>query len=111
MKPAEIRQLCDLYGEHAMSSSLVQRWVRLFNEGHKNVCYDLWSGRLSVVNEDLVRAFEEKIRDTDDSPLHHFPCIFLKFHGYFFTKLCLVKLSFGNCVHTVCRRCIWKNTN
>jgi len=69
-----------------MSSSLVQRWVRLFNEGHKNVCYDLWSGRLSVVNEDLVRAFEEKIRDTDDSPLHHFPCIVLKFHGHFFTK-------------------------
>jgi len=24
---------------------------------------DLWSGQLSVVNEDLVRAFEEKIRD------------------------------------------------
>jgi len=50
-------------GKHAMSSSLVQRWVRLFNEGHKNVYDDLWSGRLSVVNEDLVRAFEEKIRD------------------------------------------------
>jgi len=27
------------------------------------VCYDLWSGRLSVVNEDLVRAFEEKMRE------------------------------------------------
>ena len=24
----------------------------------------------------------------DDSPLRHFPCIFLKFHGHFFTKLC-----------------------
>jgi len=24
---------------------------------------DLWSGRLSVVNEDLVHAFEEKIRE------------------------------------------------
>ena len=24
---------------------------------------DLWSGRLSVVNEDLVLAFEEKIRE------------------------------------------------
>ena len=23
---------------------------------------DLWSGRLSVVNEDLVRAFEDKIK-------------------------------------------------
>jgi len=28
MKPVEIhRQLCDVYGEHAMSSSVVRRWV------------------------------------------------------------------------------------
>jgi len=63
MKLAEIRQLCDLYGVHAMSSSMVWRWVRLFNKGHKIVYDDLWSGRLSVVNEDLMRAFQEKIRD------------------------------------------------
>ena len=38
MKPAEIhRQLCDVYGEHAMSSSMARRWVRLFNEGRENV--------------------------------------------------------------------------
>ena len=38
VKPAEIHcQLCDVYGEHAMRSSVVQRWVRLFNEGHDNV--------------------------------------------------------------------------
>ena len=38
MTPAEIhRQLCDMYGEHAMSSSMVWRWVRLFNEGRENV--------------------------------------------------------------------------
>jgi len=24
-----------------------------------------------------------------NSPLRHFPCISLKFHGHFFTKLCL----------------------
>ena len=61
MKMAEIHQLCYVYGEHAMSSSMVWRWVRLFNEGHKNVRVDPRSGRPSVVNEDLVRAFEEKI--------------------------------------------------
>jgi len=44
MKPAEIHQLCDLYEEHAMYSSMVWRCVRLFNEGHKNVYDDLWSG-------------------------------------------------------------------
>ena len=64
MKPAEIhRQLCDVYGEHAMSSSLIRRWVRLFKEGRENVHDDPRSGRPSVVNEDLVRAVEEKIRE------------------------------------------------
>jgi len=64
MKPAEIhRQLCDVYAEHAMSSSMVRRWVRLFNEGRDNVHDDTRSGRPSVVNKDLVRAVEEKIRE------------------------------------------------
>ena len=64
MTPAEIhRQLCDVYGEHAMSSSLVWRWVRLFNEGRENVHDDPRSSRPSVVNEDLVRAIEEKIKE------------------------------------------------
>ena len=62
MTPAEIhRQLCDAYGEHAMTSSMVWRWVRLFNEGRENVHDDPRSGRPPVVNEDLVRAVEEKI--------------------------------------------------
>ena len=61
---AEIqRQLCDVYGEHAMSSSVVRRWVRLFNEGHENVHDDPRRGRPSVANEDLVRVVEEKIRE------------------------------------------------
>ena len=64
MTPAEIHhQLCDVYGEHAMSSSMVWRWVRLFNEGRENAHDDPRSGRPSVVDEDLVRAFEEKIRE------------------------------------------------
>jgi len=52
-----------MYGEHVMSSSMVRRWVRLFNEGCKNVHNDPRSGRPSVVNEDLVRAVEENIRE------------------------------------------------
>ena len=37
-------QLCDVYGEHVMSSSMVWRWVKLFNEGRKNVHDDPQSG-------------------------------------------------------------------
>ena len=80
MTPAEIhRQLCDVYGEHAMSSSMVRRWVRLFNEGRENVHEDPRSGRPSAANEDLVRAFEEKMRENRRltiTPLSlHFPQI------------------------------------
>jgi hypothetical protein len=64
MKPADIhRQLCEMYGEHAMSDSMVRRWARHFNEGRKNVHDDPWSDRPSVVNENLVRAVEEKIQE------------------------------------------------
>jgi hypothetical protein len=38
MKPADIdRQLCEAYGEHAMSDSVVRRWMRHLNEGRENV--------------------------------------------------------------------------
>jgi hypothetical protein len=58
--PADIHhQLCEVYEEHAMSDLMVWRWVRHFNEGSENVHDDPWSGRLSVVNEDLVRGVEE----------------------------------------------------
>jgi len=55
MTPAEIhRQLCAVYGEHAMSVSMVRRWVRLFNDGRQNARDDWRNGRPVVVNEDLV---------------------------------------------------------
>ena len=51
----------------------------LFNEGCENVHDDLWSGRLSVVIEDLVHAVEEKVREnrrfTITSLSLHFPLI------------------------------------
>jgi transposase len=62
MKASDIRQLCEVYGEHAMSDSMVRRWVRNFSEGRRNVHNDPQSGRPSVVNEDLVRALEEMIQ-------------------------------------------------
>ena len=48
---------------------MVWRWVRLFNDGRENVRVDPRSGRPSVVNEDLVRAVEEKIRE---QTIHHY---------------------------------------
>jgi hypothetical protein len=95
MKPANIhRQLCEVYGEHATSDSMVRRWVRHFNEGRENVHDDLRSSRPSVVNEDLIHAVEERFKRTEDLPFCHFACIFHKFHSHFFTKLCLIKFVF-----------------
>jgi hypothetical protein len=53
---------CEVYGEHAMSDSMVRRWVRHFNERHENV-HDPRSSRPSVVNKDLERAVEDKIQE------------------------------------------------
>jgi hypothetical protein len=54
MGPADIHhQLCEVYGEQAMSVSMIRGCVRHFNEGLKNV-HDLWSGRPSVVNEENI---------------------------------------------------------
>jgi transposase len=62
MKLADIhRHLSELYGEHAMSDSVVRRWVRHFNEECGNVRDHLRSGRPPVVDEGFVRAVEEKI--------------------------------------------------
>ena len=75
MKPAEIHcQLCDVNEEHAMSSSMVWRWVRLFNEGRENVHDDPRGGRPSVVNKDLARAVEQNKRFISSLSLH-FPQI------------------------------------
>lgn len=64
VKPVEIyRQIKDVYGENAMSDGMVRKWVRKFNEGRTNVHDEARSGRPSVVNDDLVRKVDEKIKE------------------------------------------------
>ncbi|GFX95014.1 histone-lysine N-methyltransferase SETMAR [Trichonephila clavipes] len=61
---AEIhRQISDVYGPNAMSSSKVHKWVRAFKDGRKNVHDEPRSGRPSVITDDLVKAVDEKIRE------------------------------------------------
>jgi hypothetical protein len=101
MKPADIhRQICEVYGEHAMSDSMVWRWVRHMNERYEIVHYDPRSGRPSVVNEDLVRAVKEKIQEnrrfTISSLSLYFPQISLSFlHKIMSDKLRFRKLCSG----------------
>jgi len=62
--PSEIHhRICQVYGDNAMSDGMVRKWVRMFNEGRDNVHDEARSGRSSLVNDDLVRKVNERMRD------------------------------------------------
>jgi len=62
--PSEVHhQICQVYGEDAMSDGMVRKWVRMFNEGQENAHDEARSGRPSLVNDDLVRKVNERVRD------------------------------------------------
>jgi len=62
--PSEIHhQTCEVYGDNAMSDSMVRKWVRMFNEGRENVHDEAQSGRPSLVNDDLVRKVKKRVHD------------------------------------------------
>ena len=64
MLPSEIhRQICQVYGDNAMSDGMVRKWVRMFNERRENVYDETRSGRPSLMNDDLVRKVNERVRD------------------------------------------------
>ena len=72
-------QICQVYGDNAISYGMVRKWVQMLNEGRENVHDEARSGRPSLVNDDLVRKVNERVRDGrrcriyDLSP--HFPQI------------------------------------
>jgi len=63
--PSEIHhQICQVYGDNAMSEmEMVRKCVRMFNQGRQNVHEEARSGRPSLVNDDLVRKVNERVRD------------------------------------------------
>lgn len=64
IKPADIHQkICEVYRENATSNSVVRRWIRQFNEGREQVHDEEGSGRPFLVNKELVRAVEERVKE------------------------------------------------
>jgi len=62
--PSEIHhQICQVYGDNVMSDGMVRKCVRIFNEGRANVHDEARSGRPSLVNDYLVRKFNEIVHD------------------------------------------------
>ena len=80
MLPSEIHHhICQVYGDNAMSDGMIRKWVRLFNEGRENVHGEARSGRSSLVNDDLLRKVNERVRNdrrcTISDLYLHFPQI------------------------------------
>jgi len=68
--PSEIHhQICQVYGDIAMSDGMVRKWVRMFNEGQENVHDEVQSGHPSLVNDDLVRKVNERVCDVRRSTI------------------------------------------
>jgi len=62
--PSEIhQQICQVYGDNAMSDGMVRKWVQMFHEGRENVHDEARSGRPSLVNDYFVRKAKERVRD------------------------------------------------
>jgi len=62
--PSEIHhQICQVYGDNAMSDGMIRKWVRMFNGGRENVHNEARSGHPSLVNDDLLRKVNERVRD------------------------------------------------
>ena len=62
--PSEIHhQICQVYGDNAMSDGMVRKWVRMFNEGRENVHDEARIGRPSLVNDDLVFKVNKRVHD------------------------------------------------
>ena len=37
LRSENYHQICQVYGDNAMSDGMVRKWVRMFNEGRENV--------------------------------------------------------------------------
>jgi len=62
--PSEVHhQICQVYGDNAMSDGMVRKWVRMFSEGREKVHDEARSGRPFLVKDDLVRKVNERVRD------------------------------------------------
>src|SRR5215475_12225246 len=78
--PSEIHhQICQVYGDNAMSDGMVRKWVQMFNEGQENVHDEARSRRPSLVNNDLVHKVNERVCDDRSFTISdlslHFPQI------------------------------------
>jgi len=57
------QQICQVYDDNAMSDGMIRKWFRMFNEGRESVHDEERSGGPSLVNDDLERKVNERVRE------------------------------------------------
>jgi transposase len=55
------RELCEVYGQTIISEGSIKQRCRIFKDGRTNVHDEERSGRPSVVSDDLVQSFDQKV--------------------------------------------------
>ena len=89
--PSEIQyQICQVYGDNAMSDGIVRKWVRMFNAGRENVHDGVRRGRPSLVNDDLVRKVNERVYNDRHFTISVCHCTFFRFQGLYCMTLSIV---------------------
>jgi len=97
-------QICQVYDDNAISDAMVRKWVRMFSEGRENVHDEARSGRPSLVNDDLVRKVNERVRDNRRFTISD---LSLHFHQISRTLLCDIVSSHLD-YRKVCARWVLK---
>jgi len=90
--PSEIHhQICQVCSDNAMSDGMVRKWVHMFNAGRENVHDEARSGRPSLVNDDLVRKVNGRVRDDRHFTISDLTVLFfLRFQGLYSMTLSVV---------------------
>ena len=101
-------QICQVYGDNAMGDGMVRKWFRMFNEGRENVHDEAWSGRPSLVNDDLVHKVNERVHDDTFHNFWSVPALSSDFKDSM--TLSVVIWVVRKCVHDGCPRCSQRTT-
>jgi transposase len=98
---AEIhRELCGVYGQNVTSEGTVRQWCRMFKDGWTDVHNEEWSGRPSVVSDDLVQSVEQTMCERWRFTISELLCEFTQTSC---TVLCeIITVSLG--CHKFCAR-------
>jgi len=92
-----------------MSDGMGRKCVRMFNEGRQNVHNEVRSECPSLVNDDLVRKVNERVRDDRRFTISDLSLHFLRFQGLYSMTLSVVIWVIGKRVHDGCPRCSQRN--